>query len=177
MKKIAVLLVLITTIAFSASNEDCPCADNAKPTKHSSFDYHFGGGYSAIFLQNDVNFPLGFMVYAGLGYRFNRVFSVGAEYEFEYAKTFDSRVKDAYALGNLPKAYLKFKVADIFAFTTTLGAGLYGYEFIRVADSAEYSDDYNSFMLGLRATLFFAYAQVNITNDFVQMGAGFSFSM
>ena len=175
-KKSILLLVVLLSLTVTVSAEEDPCADLKKPKKVSSFDYHIGGGYSAIILEEGANFPLGFSAYAGVGYRFNRVFSIGAEYEFEYAKTFDSRTEDAHAIGNLPKAYLKFRLADIFAVTTTLGAGLYKYE-DKVPDADDISIDYNSFMLGLRATVFIVYAQVNLTSDLIQLGAGVAFSM
>lgn len=178
MRVLLLILILISSV-LSQSETTTTEATGEKVVKqvdtvktYNRFDYQLGAGYNAVFLEDEVAFPAGFMLYGGVGVRLNRLLSMGLEYEFDFAITrpeIDGKLK-----AHLPKLYMKFKAADILAITGFAGAGLYRYE------APDESADYNSFLVGARATLFFLYAQYDMAlGDMIvpKLGLGFSLSM
>ncbi len=123
--------------------------------------FHLGAGYNVLVPgdSNAVpkNYPLGFALYGGVGYRFLPALSAGVEYEF--AKTWSledssSLDKNISVMENVPKLYVKFNALDMLTLT-----GLAGVDFQRYSCDGVKLNTKTAFTMGGRLSVLFAYAQ------------------
>ncbi len=126
--------------------------------------FHLGAGYNLLVPGNPdaspKNYPLGFALYGGVGYRFIPTLSGGLEYEF--AKTWAleevSGLNDNVSImENIPKLYVKFNAINILTIT-----GLAGMDFQKTSLDGKKLGTDKAFTMGARVSLLFAYAQYMI---------------
>ncbi len=122
-------------------------------------DFQLGGGYNGVFLGDDGDpdsFPLGFSFFGGVGYKFFPTLSIGAEYEYGHAWSFDDGPGgDVLSLSeHLPKAYLKVNLLNMITLSALAGADIQTYR----ADGDKISTD-TAFTAGVRAAVLFGYVQ------------------
>lgn len=129
-------------------------------------DFQFGGGYNGYFMGDndvDLNYPLGFTAYGGVGYKFLPTLSVGAEYEFGMSwATNDLNLGKTFGLiEHMPKGYIKFNALNILTIT-----GLAGVDFLSHTVDGEAGIKETAFTAGARVALLFGYAQyMMVFND------------
>jgi hypothetical protein len=124
-----------------------------------SIDFQLGGGYNGVFLGDDGDpdsFPLGFSFFGGVGYKFFPTLSIGAEYEYGHAWSFDNGpLGDTLSLSeHLPKAYLKVNLLNMMTLSALAGADIQTYR----ADGDKITDE-TAFAAGVRAAVLFGYVQ------------------
>jgi hypothetical protein len=146
MKKTVILTILILVVASGG-------------VFAGGLDFQIGAGYNGYFMgENDVelNYPLGFTAYGGVGYKFLPTLSIGAEYEFGMSwATNDLDLGKSFGLiEHMPKAYIKFNALNILAIT-----GLAGVDVLTHTVDGEAGIKETAFTAGARVALLFGYAQ------------------
>lgn len=152
MKKAALLLIVLMILPLSALIS-------------GDIDFQFGGGYNGYFTgssSNDPNFPAGFSLFGGAGYKILPTLSGGVEYEFAKSWSNDDDLNGLSVSLNehVPKLYVKMNALNLLT-VTALG----GMDFQKLLiDNSGEDNRYNP-TIGLRVSALYAYAQYMMVFD------------